>query len=87
MMIEWIATITALAGAFMIATKFTEARFGFISFFISSSLWCVVAYDTGQYALFFMNLIFTFINMYGIYKWSDYEDLSPQVEQKEGAIL
>lgn len=81
-MLEWFSALLAILGSFILASK-REPQMGFVLFFWSSVGWCIVAFRTDQYALLAMQLVFSVINIYGIYKWADNTHLYEEVKKIE----
>lgn len=67
--IEWIAAITGIAGAILLAANVSWSRYGFVLFLCSSITWSWVAYTTVQPALLANQVVFMAINLLGIWRW------------------
>jgi hypothetical protein len=69
--ISWVATTATIIAACMTAsnlgTRITGS--GFIVFTIGSIAWIAVALTTGQSALLWTNIVLTFLNLFGIWRW------------------
>ena len=80
--LSWVATIATIGGAVLTASNL-GARVtgtGFIVFLVGSLSWLGVALGTGQQALLWTNIVLTFLNIFGIWRW-----LGRQAKVEEGA--
>lgn len=66
--LSWLGSLTGIIGALLIATA-TSMIIGYIFFIISSSSWLIVSYLTNNNSLLVMNIVFTIINMIGLYTY------------------
>lgn len=64
--IEWGATILAVAGAIVNAVKYIE---GFYLFIIANILWMIFAVKHKHYGLLVMNIVFLLINFFALWFW------------------
>jgi hypothetical protein len=82
--ISWVATAATIVAACMTAsnlgTRVTGS--GFIVFTLGSIAWIAVALLTGQSALLWTNIVLTFLNLFGIWRW-----LGRQARIEEGGEL
>jgi hypothetical protein len=80
--LSWFATAATIIGAFLTAsnlgTRVTGA--GFAVFLVGSLSWIGVSILTGQEALLWTNIVLTFLNVFGIWRW-----LGRQASVEEGA--
>src|SRR5215204_2109820 len=69
--LSWIATAATIGGALLTASnlgaRMTGA--GFIIFLLGSLSWIGVSVATGQQALLWTNIVLTFLNLFGIWRW------------------
>jgi hypothetical protein len=65
-----LAMITAIYGAVLVAAGI-EQTYGYIVFSISSILWIYHSIRTAQEELFYTNVVFLFINLFGL--WVRYD--------------
>jgi hypothetical protein len=69
--LSWIATAATIGGALLTASnlgaRVTGA--GFILFLFGSLSWIGVSLATGQQALLWTNVVLTFLNLFGIWRW------------------
>lgn len=80
--LSWVATAATIGGALLTASNL-GARVtgtGFIVFLVGSLCWLGVALSTGQQALLWTNIVLTFLNLIGIWRW-----LGRQARVEEGA--
>ena len=69
--ISWVATAATIGGALLTASNL-GARVtgtGFIVFLFGSLSWTGVSLLTGQQALLWTNIVLTFLNLFGIWRW------------------
>lgn len=66
--LSWIGSICGIIGALLIATA-TNMSLGYILFLISSVSWTRVGGLTENYSLVLMNIVFTIINIIGLYTY------------------
>ena len=77
----WIATVATIGGALLTASnlgaKVTGS--GFVVFLFGSLSWLGLAWMTNQQALLWTNIVLTFLNLFGIWRW-----LGRQARVEEG---
>lgn len=80
----WVATIATIAGALMTASNLGSriTGYGFAAFLVGSIAWAVVGAMTGQPALLWTDVVLSFLNMFGIWRW-----LGRQERLEEGGAL
>jgi hypothetical protein len=69
--LSWVATAATIGGALLTASNL-GARVtgtGFIVFLFGSLSWIGVSLLTGQQALLWTNIVLTFLNLFGIWRW------------------
>ena len=69
--LSWIATAATIGGALLTASNL-GARItgtGFIVFLFGSMSWIGVSLATDQQALLWTNVVLTFLNLFGIWRW------------------
>src|SRR5688500_1244613 len=69
--LSWIATAATIGGALLTASNL-GARItgtGFIVLLFGSLSWLGVSLATGQQALLWTNIVLTFLNLFGIWRW------------------
>ena len=80
----WIATVATIGGALLTASnlgaKVTGS--GFVVFLFGSLSWLGLAWMTGQQALMWTNIVLTFLNLFGIWRW-----LGRQARVEEGGKM
>ncbi|MDP3882137.1 MAG: nicotinamide mononucleotide transporter [Nanoarchaeota archaeon] len=64
--IEWIATILSLTGAFMIAYKYVN---GYYVWIVANALWIFFAWKHKHYGLLVLSISYMIINIVGLVKW------------------
>lgn len=65
--IKWIMSITFLGSALLLSSNFEYSRIGFMSFFAGHLIGLYVfRHDP---AMLWHNIIFSFIDLWGIYRW------------------
>ncbi len=67
--ITWTASAFAMIGAVLVASNFSASKYGFILFLIASSVYAVVAYRAKVYSLCSIEVVFTIINIFAIWRW------------------
>jgi len=80
-LLSWVATAATIGGALLTASNL-GARItgtGFIVFLFGSLSWIGVSLTSGQEALLWTNIVLTFLNLFGIWRW-----LGRQVKVEEG---
>ena len=79
--LSWVATAATIGGALLTASNL-GARItgtGFIVFLFGSLSWIGVSLMSGQQALLWTNIVLTFLNLFGIWRW-----LGRQARVEEG---
>lgn len=79
--LNWVATVATIGGALLTASNL-GARVtgtGFIVFLFGSLSWIGVSLMSGQPALLWTNIVLTFLNLFGIWRW-----LGRQAKVEEG---
>jgi hypothetical protein len=81
--ISWIATIATIVGAFMTASNLGSriTGTGFAVFLIGSLSWLATGVLTDQPALLWTNVVLTFLNLFGVWRW-----LGRQTKLDEGGL-
>jgi len=69
MSVDWIGSILALLGSFLLATNTKISSYGFVAFLASNLVLAVYFWETKQWSLWFMQLGFTISSLLGIYRW------------------
>ena len=69
--LEWIGSISAVIGAYLLAMK---NKVGFILFFVQNILWIIMGFLTGQYGIIFLMVGLGIINVIGLRKWTKEEN-------------
>ena len=64
---KWIMSITFLGSALLLSSNFEYSRIGFLTFFMGHLMGLYVFRRDN--AMFWHNIIFTFIDLWGIYRW------------------
>ena len=67
-LLSWLGSICGIIGALLVATA-TNMTLGYELFLVSSISWTVVGYSAKSYSLLSMNIVFTIINMIGLYTY------------------
>jgi len=80
--LSWLATAATVIAASMTASNLGSriTGYGFIIFTIGSLAWLGVGLTTGQPALVWTNVVLTFLNLFGIWRW-----LGRQAKVEDGA--
>jgi hypothetical protein len=68
---SWVATIATILGASLTASNLGAriTGYGFISFTIGSIAWFTLGMLTDQPPLIWTNIVMTFLNLFGIWRW------------------
>jgi len=64
---KWIMSITFLGSALLLSSNFEYSRIGFLTFFVGHLMGLYVF--RRDPAMFWHNIIFTVIDLWGIYRW------------------
>lgn len=69
--ISWIATVATIVAACLTASNLGSriTGFGFAVFTLGSVAWLALGALTGQPALVWTNIVLTFLNLFGIWRW------------------
>lgn len=67
--LKFVGEIGGIVGALLVATNTPLSAFGFIFFSASSIAWSLAAWKMKEYQLMRMSMVFTAINILGIYRW------------------
>jgi len=80
--VPWVATIATIVAASITAANLGSriTGYGFCVFLIGSLSWVAAGVMTGQPALTWTNIVLTFLNIFGIWRW-----LGRQTKVEEGA--
>jgi hypothetical protein len=67
----WVATAATIIAACMTASNLGTriTGYGFAVFLVGSLSWIAVALTTGQSALLWTNILLSFLNLFGIWRW------------------
>jgi len=66
---EYLGAAFGIVGAILVSINTDISQYGFICFFISSVLLIALSIRKGLHGLLMMQVLFAFINMFGIYRW------------------
>ena len=80
--VSWIATAATIMAACMTASNLGAriTGFGFAVFTVGSIAWFALGLLTGQPALVWTNIVMTFLNLFGVWRW-----LGRQAKVEQGA--
>jgi len=68
--IKWVfGTFMGIFGAILVSLNFEYSKYGYVLFTISSFAWVYISISKKDNALLFMQLVFTVINIIGLYQW------------------
>ena len=69
--LPWVATAATVTAATMTASNLGSriTGYGFIVFTAGSVCWLTIGLTTGQSALLWTNVVLTFLNLFGIWRW------------------
>lgn len=70
---EWIGTIFALSGAFLMASNKLKPHYSYIIWILSNIFYIYFFLNTGNNGLLTMNVVGIMINLFGMYQWSHKE--------------
>ena len=81
-LVSWIATVATIIAACLTASNLGSriTGYGFIVFTIGSIAWFATGVLTGQPALVWTNIVMTFLNLFGVWRW-----LGRQAKVEDGA--
>lgn len=79
---SWVATIATIVAASMTAANLGSriTGYGFVVFTAGALCWIVVGVTTNQPALMWTNVVLTFLDIFGVWRW-----LARQAKVEEGA--
>jgi hypothetical protein len=82
--VSWIATVATIVAACLTASNLGSriTGYGFIVFTIGSIAWFATGALTGQPALVWTNVVMTFLNLFGVWRW-----LGRQAKVEDGAAV
>jgi len=66
---KWTGTLFGVSGAVLVALNLPVSGWGFVLFLVSSVSWTVAGVMMRERSLIVLNVVFTIINMLGIYRW------------------
>jgi sporulation protein YlmC with PRC-barrel domain len=81
-LVSWIATLATIGGACLTASNLGAriTGYGFMVFTVGSIAWFTLGQLTDQPALIWTNIVMTFLNLFGVWRW-----LGRQAKVEEGA--
>jgi nicotinamide riboside transporter PnuC len=68
-MVEWIGSLTGIAGAILLALNFEWSKYGYVFFLLSSMALIYFSYQRELKGLLTQQLVFLGINLLGLYRW------------------
>ncbi len=68
-LLEWSGSILAVTGATLLAFHVSFSGWAFVIYLLSSFILLAWGVRNGAYGIAAQNLVFTIINMVGIYRW------------------
>ena len=75
--IDWIAFGFSFIGCiFTVQGKPELIKYGFIFWVIGGVLWIIYTYSAGLWSLVAVNVLFTIVEVFGVYKWYKYKPSS-----------
>jgi len=66
--IDWLGSILALMGAFLLATNSRFSAYGWIFFLLSNTAWIIFSIREDNAPLLLMNIGFTLTSLLGLYR-------------------
>jgi len=67
--LKWIASALFLFSALLISSNIVLSKWGYVTFFIGHIIFIYCFYKTKDIPMIFHNIIFGFIDIFGIYRW------------------
>jgi hypothetical protein len=69
--LRWIASLTTMAAGLVLAARVQPRLMGwaFVALTFGSIAWVLIGYFAEEYALMAQNIVITFINVFGVYRW------------------
>jgi len=67
--LEHIGAFFGVVGALLIAMNIPESKYGFLLFMVSSTAFMLMGYKQQMYSFLASQVVFTMINLIGIYNW------------------
>lgn len=66
--LKWIATLSMTISAILVSARITWATkyWAYIGFLIGHCIWCYAGFAMKEFALFYLNFFFIFIDFYAI---------------------
>ena len=77
LIVEWLGCITGVIGSALLAANTAQSRWGFVWYLASNACWLVFAVSTAAWGLFTMQIVFTAVSLYGVYRWFARRPLRP----------
>lgn len=68
-LLKWTGTSAGIAGALLVALHIPQSGYGFVFFLVSSLCWFFAARRMGEPSLMLLQVVFTGINLLGIWRW------------------
>jgi nicotinamide riboside transporter PnuC len=68
-LLEWVGSITGIAGAILLAMNFDWSKYGYVFFLLSSIALVIFSHRRQLKGLLSQQLVFLGINILGVYKW------------------
>lgn len=68
-MLKWFATGSGSLGALCVAANLPFSGWGFVLFTLSSLSWTIAGWKMREGSIAVQNLVFTAINLLGVYRW------------------
>jgi hypothetical protein len=70
-LLRWTASVITMGAGLVLAARVRPHLIGwaFVVLTVGSLIWIGIAYLSGEYALMAQNIVLTWINVFGIYRW------------------
>ena len=66
---KWLMTILFLISALLLSSNIEISKYGYLLFSAGHTIGCFVFYKYKDHAMFWHNIIFLVIDVWGIYRW------------------
>jgi hypothetical protein len=71
--VEYVGVVLALFGSVFIARNDQYSKWGFVLFLMSCILFMFWSFIIQKWGLMIMNIIYMFVNLFGIYRWFNWD--------------
>lgn len=66
---KWVGTVFFILSALLITTNFEYSKYGMLTFLVGHVIFVYVFLKHKDWAMFWQNFFFIFIDAWGVYRW------------------